>query len=701
MNINHVVNAGLVVALLGTAPPLAAADPKAPLKSEPSVWGLTAEEINTQSWDTLLSRAGFPENFKKAKAAAKKDPLARALVAIATWKGIGAKRHPGRACDDAKQSAEDGNALGMFVNATCYESGAKQDRWDFNGTRFFDDVDYTLVLTWHRKASELGHLPAQVALGRLYLFGLGVPENREHGLKLVRTAAERGVVNAWVLMGDLYRTGRGVERYPDVAAECYRNAAMQGDPSGMHKLGMSYYNGQGVAKNYDEAATWWRKAAELNHAKSQVALGEMYQFGVGVVGDYAEAARWYQKAVDLDEPRASARLGRLYRDGLGVKENGRKAYNLWWDAAYKGDGLANLELAIDLTVTHGKVHKHGLDNALAATTGANDLQYDGVNGSVLAHYLSAIQYQHRGEMTHAVEHLTKAANAGYPKAQQLLPEYTRQAADLRAAQAASVAQAETEDTSKKSGGMFGALMGAALGGGVPGVPSVGGLGANLGLTGDAAEVADIVGVSMQAALAAAGADPESGVPANLAGLPGLAGIQGLGVPGVSSIAGQLGLTGEAAEFANLMQATIQTAVAVEAAEQAAEKKAAAAPVAPARSANAAPTASAAASAPQAPVAGAAPGAGAVIPGSYKARPNILNGQEACIGYSIDNYKVYYAANSKGPDAQLHALCAGAFNYYWMYLNAIRQGYSQADSDKTYGVFKASAETAIRFYATAR
>lgn len=95
------------------------------------------------------------------------------------------------------------------------------------------------------------------------------------------------------------------------------------------------------------------------------------------------------------------------------------------------------------------------------------------------------------------------------------------------------------------------------------------------------------------------------------------------------------------------------------------------------------------------------GRGAVTPGSYPARPNTLDGGAACQGYSVDNYKEVYSSNSNGPDAQLHAHCAGAYNYYWMYLNAIRQGYSQADSDRTYAAFEDAAKVTTHFYQTAR
>lgn len=82
--------------------------------------------------------------------------------------------------------------------------------------------------------------------------------------------------------------------------------------------------------------------------------------------------------------------------------------------------------------------------------------------------------------------------------------------------------------------------------------------------------------------------------------------------------------------------------------------------------------------------------------AYAPRQNILQGHSACSGYTVDNYMEYYNDNQT-EDPQLHAYCATAYTYYDAYLNAIDQGYSQEDSDKTYEAFKATAELAIQYY----
>jgi hypothetical protein len=88
-------------------------------------------------------------------------------------------------------------------------------------------------------------------------------------------------------------------------------------------------------------------------------------------------------------------------------------------------------------------------------------------------------------------------------------------------------------------------------------------------------------------------------------------------------------------------------------------------------------------------------------GKVVQKPNTLLGSAACRGYTNENYQQYFQQHANGPDVQLHSLCAGAFNYYHMYVNAIRQGYSAADCDKTYKAFSDAALVATEFYRTAR
>ncbi len=69
-----------------------------------------------------------------------------------------------------------------------------------------------------------------------------------------------------------------------------------------------------------------------------------------------------------------------------------------------------------------------------------------------------------------------------------------------------------------------------------------------------------------------------------------------------------------------------------------------------------------------------------VRGSYPTRPNLAEGPQ-CPGFTISNYRTH--AYEGGRDQQLYSHCGVAFEYYKWYLNAIEQGYSEADANRTY------------------
>jgi hypothetical protein len=82
-------------------------------------------------------------------------------------------------------------------------------------------------------------------------------------------------------------------------------------------------------------------------------------------------------------------------------------------------------------------------------------------------------------------------------------------------------------------------------------------------------------------------------------------------------------------------------------------------------------------------------------GSYPTRPNLLDGSPACSMMNQNNYRD--VSLSGGNDVQLKTMCGQAFEYYHMYLNAISQGYSEADANRTYAAHQGAAQNAIAFY----
>ena len=88
-----------------------------------------------------------------------------------------------------------------------------------------------------------------------------------------------------------------------------------------------------------------------------------------------------------------------------------------------------------------------------------------------------------------------------------------------------------------------------------------------------------------------------------------------------------------------------------------------------------------------------------VAASYAARPNALDGDPACAEFTIANYRELGLRG--GDNVQLDTMCAAAFEYYSAYLNAIRQGYAEADANRTYEAHSRAALVASTFYRDTR
>lgn len=61
-------------------------------------------------------------------------------------------------------------------------------------------------IRWMTKAAELGHLKAMYYMGSNYLYGNGIPKDKERGISLLEESAEKGLVESAELFGLYYNT---------------------------------------------------------------------------------------------------------------------------------------------------------------------------------------------------------------------------------------------------------------------------------------------------------------------------------------------------------------------------------------------------------------------------------------------------------------------------------------------------------------
>ena len=101
--------------------------------------------------------------------------------------------------------------------------------------------------------------------------------------------AEEGDVEAQFNLGKIYLYGDGVPRSDAEAARWLRLAADQGHAKAQNMLGILYQEGEGLPQDYAEAAKWYSLAAEHGNAYAQFNLGQMYEKGWGVPQDHVQA----------------------------------------------------------------------------------------------------------------------------------------------------------------------------------------------------------------------------------------------------------------------------------------------------------------------------------------------------------------------------------------------------------------------------
>jgi TPR repeat protein len=158
------------------------------------------------------------------------------------------------------------------------------------------------------EAANQDYAPAQYELGRIYLYGRGIPIDYVKALLWERKAADHGDPRAQRDLAFMYERGFGVPTDPVQAAEWNRKAAAQGHPEAQTHLARALDEGTGVSKNPDEARQWYGKAAEQEQSTAQLELARKF----AQVPDCAEAAQWYKKAAVHGQTAAMYELGKLH-----------------------------------------------------------------------------------------------------------------------------------------------------------------------------------------------------------------------------------------------------------------------------------------------------------------------------------------------------------------------------------------------------
>ncbi len=237
---------------------------------------------------------------------------------------------------------------------------------------------------WFRKAAEQGRPEAMRLLGEACFTGLGMPVNQPEAMKWFSLAFLRGDESAegWMAKVERTLTPQQIQEAKRQAAE-FRPAlaapakpkwrpgmsltheqalAEQGDAEAQFNLGMSYSKGVGIDRNEAEAVRWFGKAAEKGHAYAQLMLADALRAGTGTAQDAVAAAGWYRKAAEQRITEAEYRLGLCLESGAGVPQDRAAAVPLFLRAAAQGHAYAQTKAGLACLTGEG-VRKDALEAA--------------------------------------------------------------------------------------------------------------------------------------------------------------------------------------------------------------------------------------------------------------------------------------------------------------------------------------------------
>lgn len=149
---------------------------------------------------------------------------------------------------------------------------------DFDsGLAAFKKGDYAGALKVFNRLAREGNSDAQLRLGLMYHYGLGVKENDKLAYDWIRKAAEQANAEAQYQLGNMYVYGFGIpkgEQDPDLqGVQWYFKAALQGHAEAQYNLGLMFLAGKGVQQSQEEGVKWITRAAEAGNSAARSFLG--------------------------------------------------------------------------------------------------------------------------------------------------------------------------------------------------------------------------------------------------------------------------------------------------------------------------------------------------------------------------------------------------------------------------------------------
>lgn len=116
--------------------------------------------------------------------------------------------------------------------------------------------------------------------------------------------------------------------------------AEKGDQKAIRFLGWLYARGEGCEKDKNKAITFFERAAKMGDAEALYGIATIYY----EEKDYVKAIFYLEGSKENGFTPAWRWLGVMYHLGLGVDKNIDKAFELYSEAAKRGNAAASINL---------------------------------------------------------------------------------------------------------------------------------------------------------------------------------------------------------------------------------------------------------------------------------------------------------------------------------------------------------------------
>ena len=155
--------------------------------------------------------------------------------------------------DELIATAQSGNIDAMFLLGRLH---------DVSRTPNPATLDLAAARAWYEKAAQIGHAPAQFALGNMFNDGEGAPFDRTMARHWFRLAAHGGFAEAQMHYARMFQTGRGGDQSNEEAAFWYQQAAHRGHDLAATNLGLMHFQKQIAGASDGVAFTLFGIAAD-------------------------------------------------------------------------------------------------------------------------------------------------------------------------------------------------------------------------------------------------------------------------------------------------------------------------------------------------------------------------------------------------------------------------------------------------------